>query len=77
MAKSIKLVDGLYINLDQVSHFFLNDVDITFITASQETFRVSCKQKNNLFDGETVSIQEFHRIKRELCKYMVIIGDSY
>lgn len=46
MAKSIKIANELYINLDQVSHFFVNDVDITIITGNQETFRVSCKQGN-------------------------------
>ena len=75
MAKSIKIANELYINLDQLSHFLVNDVDITLITGSQETIRVSCKQRNYLFDGETVSIQEFHRIKRELYKYMEIIDD--
>lgn len=74
MAKSIKIANELYINLDQVFHFFVNDVDITIITGNQETFRVSCKQ-GNFFDGETVSIQEFYRIKRELCEYMEIIDD--
>lgn len=48
MAKSIKIANELYINLDQVSHFFVNDVDITIITGNQETFRVSCKQGNFL-----------------------------
>ncbi|ELI0633628.1 hypothetical protein Q8344_001235 [Vibrio harveyi] len=77
MAKALKIESGRYLNMDHVVTFSLAN-DFIEITAAIETFtsiHIGIEGKTDYADY-FVSIQDFHRIKRDLCDYMGIDDPS-
>jgi hypothetical protein len=73
MAKALKIESGRYLNMDHVVTFSLANeiIEITSIIQSFTSIHIGMKGKADCADY-FVSVQEFHRIKRELCDYMGI-----
>ncbi|KIP77490.1 MULTISPECIES: hypothetical protein [Vibrio] len=73
MAKALKIESGRYLNMDQVVTFELSHDSIK-VTSTVESFAhvyIGIDGKTEYADC-FVSVQDFHRIKRELCDYMGI-----
>ncbi|EOD9419928.1 hypothetical protein ACXZ7L_06380 [Vibrio campbellii] len=73
MAKALKIESGRYLNMDHVVTFSLANetIEVTSTIQAFTSIRIGIKGKTDYADY-FVSIQEFHRIKRELCDYMGI-----
>ncbi|ABU72846.1 hypothetical protein [Vibrio campbellii] len=73
MAKALKIESGRYLNMDHVVTFSLANgtIEVTSTIQAFTSIHIGIKGKTDYADY-FVSIQEFHRIKRELCDYMGI-----
>ncbi len=73
MAKALKIESGRYFNMDHVVTFSLANetIEVTSTIQAFTPIHIGIKGKTDYADY-FVSIQDFHRIKRELCDYMGI-----
>ena len=78
MKKCIKIFEGLYVNLENVTAFdFTDDFQIVIFTGDESSFTVDYSDlyPNGKIEGSFfryVKIQDIHRIKREICEYFEI-----
>ncbi|HAS8115953.1 TPA: hypothetical protein I7693_22075 [Vibrio vulnificus] len=72
MAKALKLEENLYINMDSVIEFFVDEKSLRITTnAHPELAFYQIAQEDSDAYGEIwVPVNELHRIKRELGEYM-------
>ncbi|AGH81338.1 hypothetical protein PCNPT3_07000 [Psychromonas sp. CNPT3] len=83
MSKCINIFKGLYLNLDQIVAFDIADNHQIFIYSSIHpennsgmfivTYSESPEDEDSLGAYKHVTMQEMHRIKRELCAYFKIV----
>lgn len=73
MAKALKIESGHYLNMDHVVKFLLasDSIEIILSIDTFPIFHIGIEGKTGYADC-FVSVQDFHRIKRELCAYMGI-----
>jgi hypothetical protein len=77
MKQCIKLSECTYVNLKQVRYFHINDEQIVISAGGESDFTVEYSKSypDGKLDGpyyHYVKIQEFCRIKRQICKYFKI-----
>ncbi|WP_075533333.1 hypothetical protein [Moritella viscosa] len=77
MKQCIKLSECTYVNLKQVGYFHINDEQIVISAGGESDFTVEYFKSypDGKLDGpyyHYVNIQDFCRIKRQICKYFKI-----
>jgi hypothetical protein len=73
VAKALKIESGHYLNMDHVVKFLLasDSIEIILSIDTFPIFHIGIEGKTGYAEC-FVSVEEFHRIKRELCDYMGI-----
>ncbi|WP_281189114.1 hypothetical protein [Vibrio harveyi] len=72
MVKALKLEENLYINMDTIVEFFVeeNSLRITTNAHPELAYYKIVQEGDRAYDDICVPVNELHRIKRELGDYM-------